>query len=183
MHSQAPQDLWLPTGWPSSVTSGWSAQCTPQTLNKLYKSYTLHIGMVCTPPISQVYPTICTKCAHCTEGQPYVTPGLGGCAKFAHITHSTNCTYPTYSSLCWRYIAQCVYTSHCKFVAPTVASFWWPLFNVNHSEPIKARCTIHPSPGGTLSLFKSSNTLQLLMICVPHVHIAQKQKTNIYRNT
>ena len=70
MHSQAPQDLWLPTGWPSSVTSGWSAQCTPQTLNKLHKSYTLHIGMVCTPPISQVYPTICTKCAHCTEERP-----------------------------------------------------------------------------------------------------------------
>ena len=75
-----------------------SAQCTPQTLNKLHKSYTLHIGMVCTTPISQVYPTICTKCAHCTEGLPYVTSRE--CAKFAHITHSTNCTYPTHSSLC-----------------------------------------------------------------------------------
>ena len=181
MHSQAPQDLWLPTGWPSSVTSGWSAQCTPQTLNKLHRSYTLHIGIVCTTPISQVFPTICTKCAHCTEGPPSVTSRE--CAKFAHITHSTNCTYPTHNLLCWRYIAQCVFTSHRKFVAPTVASFRWPLFNVNHSEPIRARCTIHPSPGGTLSLFKSSNTLQLLMICVPHVHIAQKQKTNIYTNT
>ena len=70
MHSQAPQDLWLPTGWPSSVPSGWSAQCTAQTLNKVHKSYTLHIGMVCTPPISQVFPTICTKCAHCTEERP-----------------------------------------------------------------------------------------------------------------
>ena len=156
MHSQAPQDLWLPTGWPSSVTSGWSAQCTPQTLNEVHESYTLHIGMVCTPQISQVYPTICTKCAHCTEGPPYVTSR--GCAKFAHITHSTNCTYPTHSSLCWRYIAQCVYTSHCKCVAPTVASFWWPLLNVNHSEAMsRSERIVHFNPP-LVELFRSSNT-------------------------
>ena len=182
MHSQAPQDLWLPTGWPSSVTSGWSAQCTPQTLNKLYKSYTLHIGMVCTPPISQVYPTICTKCAHCTEGQPYVTPGLGGCAKFAHITHSTNCTYPTYSSLCWRYIAQCVYTSHCKFVAPTVASFWW-LSSMWTILSRSKRVVQFILP--LVALWASSNP-QIHYSCwwyVSHMYILRKNKKQIYIET
>ena len=115
MHSQAPQDLWLPTGWPSSVTSGWSAQCTV---------HSAHLKRW----------TNCTNPTHCTSGWSahlkcprYFLPfaqsahiAQRDCPMShhesvqslhnAHITHSTNCMYPTHSLLCWRYTAQYVCT-------------------------------------------------------------------------
>ena len=99
-------------------TNAFSGPARPLTSNRV--TVLCHIRMVCTVHSSnveqsaQILHTAHRDGLHTSNipgisynlhkvrtlyrGTAYVTSR--GCAKFAHITHSTNCTYPTHSSLC-----------------------------------------------------------------------------------